>query len=671
MRALSGKIHTLAVQIITGRVAISICATLILAIAVSTALISLQINSIKSVEERAGALPWTLFSDATVEERVAIVAIDERSLNSIGPWPWSREVMAELTDAIGAAGAQVQIHDIVYPVGERPGDDLFARALLRNEGAIIAQLPVLQSQDSPLQSGALTHPLGGIACGDATTGSFLPGADSYIASSDLFAAVPKGHIAPVIDPDGAIRKVPALICNSGLAYPALALAPFLQLMNAGEEWSADIADGEGLLAPAKILRLGSYPGLEIPLDNEGNFRLSYDKTPDSFRSVSAVDILEGNFDPEMFDNVLVLVGATAFGLDDIVPTPYSGFSPGVELQARALTSILDGNLPYSPQGKPVILSLAALFLALVSFVVASRRGRLALFGLPAISLAAPAVAIGIHGVLLTSYGLWIGWVLPGMFGFFGGLMLLVVELARVRFERSRVMQNLTSYLPSDTARKVAFELPSSSIQAERCNVTLLSADLRNFSALGERRPPEESASVLHYFFTKVNTIVERYDGRVHEYKGDNVLVVWDGDGTEPATKALAAAIEIEREVNANLLPEVGIEGLEPLAVGIGIEQGPVLMGSIGPAHRRAHTLCGETVSVTLRIQEMTADLASPILIGEVAARYMSDANLESLGHYLLPGLITAHILFTPANQAPTNEVSSTRDGLTLLKGGLG
>jgi class 3 adenylate cyclase len=258
-----------------------------------------------------------------------------------------------------------------------------------------------------------------------------------------------------------------------------------------------------------------------------------------------------------------------------------------------------------------------------------------------------------------------------MFGFFGGLMLLVVELARVRFERSRVMQNLTSYLPSDTARKVAFELPSSSIQAERCNVTLLSADLRNFSALGERRPPEESASVLHYFFTKVNTIVEQYGGRVHEYKGDNVLVVWDGDGTEPATKALAAAIEIEREVNANLLPEVGIEGLEPLAVGIGIEQGPALMGSIGPAHRRAHTLCGETVSVTLRIQEMTADLSSPILIGEVAARYMSDANLESLGHYLLPGLITAHILFAPANQAPTNKVSSTRDGLTLLKGGLG
>ena len=72
-----------------------------------------------------------------------------------------------------------------------------------------------------------------------------------------------------------------------------------------------------------------------------------------------------------------------------------------------------------------------------------------------------------------------------------------------------------SYLPVETARRVAFESPSSLIQAERRNVTLLSADLRNFSAIGERRPPEESAAILHYFFTKVSQIVESHGGRVH------------------------------------------------------------------------------------------------------------------------------------------------------------
>ena len=228
------------------------------------------------------------------------------------------------------------------------------------------------------------------------------------------------------------------------------------------------------------------------------------------------------------------------------------------------------------------------------------------------------------------------------------------------------MLNLTSYLPGDAAQRVALELPSSSIQAERCSVTLLNADLRNFSALGERRPPEESASVLHYFFTRVNEIVEKHGGRVHEYRGDGVLVLWRGDGSNPAEKALAAALEIDSEVNSSLAKELSFDGLQPLAVGMGIEQGPVLMGSIGPAKRRARTLCGETVTIALRIQEMTADLASPILIGEVAARFLADAGLESLGHYMLPGLITGHTLYAPT----AIETGDDEMVLELLEGGL-
>ena len=287
-----------------------------------------------------------------------------------------------------------------------------------------------------------------------------------------------------------------------------------------------------------------------------------------------------------------------------MPTPYSGSSTGVELQARAMASILDGNVPYSPNGGRFINALIVVLVALVLAFMASRRGRTAFIGLPAFAFAVSLVALTIHGVLLTRQGLWLGWMFAGLFGFFGGMILLLIEHSRVRFERGLVMQNLTSYLPPEAARKVAFQLPTSTIQAERCEVTLLSADLRNFSAIGESRPPEETAAVLHYFFTKVSEIVEKNGGRIHEYKGDSILAVWDGGGCEPANRALSASQDIELQLNSNLLTELPIDGLEPLAVGIGIEQGPALIGSIGPAHRRAHTLCGEAVTVTLRIQEM-------------------------------------------------------------------
>ena len=110
-------------------------------------------DSLVSIEERVGALPWTLFSDKTLEERIVLVSIDERSINKLGPWPWSREIMGQLVSSINAAGAQLQIHDVLYPVGARPGDAEFAEALLFDR-SVVAYLPIIGRQDPPIRSGA-------------------------------------------------------------------------------------------------------------------------------------------------------------------------------------------------------------------------------------------------------------------------------------------------------------------------------------------------------------------------------------------------------------------------------------------------------------------------------------------------------------------------------------
>ena len=620
--------------------------------------------NLSTFEERLGGLTWRLFSDDTLEERITVVAIDERSLAEIGPWPWSRDLMAELTRRINRAGAQLQAHDIVYPEREQSVDLEFQASLTEGNASIIAQLPVITEGQS-INSGRMTHSVSGVSC-EAQAGSIFPKSESFIGSSQWLSSVPKGHISPIIDSDGAIRKMPAMICLQGALYPALSISPFFAALKS-ENWEVQVTEGAGILSPPYKLSLEPYPGLEIPLDENGNIRFSFRKSPSVFRSVSAVDILNDEFDPAMFDNVWVLVGATAFALDDVVPTPYTGSAPGVELQARMIASILDGSVPYGPLGSEFLNIFIASLFGVLLFAFALLRGKYATIGFSTISLLAPVVTLSIHGVALINYSIWLGWLGPAIFAFVGGLMLLLLELVRLRFERGRVMQNLTSYLPGDAARRVAFELPSSNIEASRCEVTLLCADLRNFSAIGESRPPEESASVLHFFFTKVNSIVEEHGGKIQEYKGDSVLALWDGNGVKAATRALLSAQKIEKEFNESLSPEIGIDGLEPLAVGVGIEQGPVLMGSIGPANRRAHTLCGETVSVTLRIQEMTADLACNVLIGEVAARHLQDFRLQSLGSFLLPGLTTSHQLFSSDPQ----EIGAVRDGLTLLKGGLG
>ena len=611
---------------------------------------------IGSFEERMGALGWTLTAETDPEQRITLVVIDEDSIAEIGPWPWTRSDMALLVRAIDDAGAQLQIHDISYPE-ERPGDAELESALAAVTGAVIAQVPALGALSDAPQTGRLTHSLAGVSCSDGPAGLNLWSANGYVGSAAVFEGIPKGHNAAIIEADGSVRRSPAVVCVDGQAFPALSISAFLQLGSTGQ-WQGAISPGSGLLGPSFLMTLDGYPGLDIPLDSRGAMRVSFSRSPESFRAVSAADVMAGRIEPGLLRNAWVLVGGTAFGMADIVPTPYSGAAYGVELQARLLASLLDVDIPYTPAGAPLFLLLTCLVFGALLFALVSRSERLAVVGLPIVAVLLPVISALSHGYVLATYNLWLGWVLPSMFGAFGALALLLLEMSRIRLERSRVFNNLNSYLPDTVVRDIAFSLPSSSIEAKRVDVTLLNADLRNFSRFGEARPPEEAAAMLHYFFTRATEVVEAHGGELQEFRGDGILALWQAVDSRTAEQALAAASALNAVMDRSLLPSPSLQGLEPLALGVSIEQGPVLLGSIGPARRRTHTVLGDTVSITLRIQEMTAELAQPILIGECAARQLGNYGLISQGSYLLSGLQTPHTLFAPARSASVSNLPS-------------
>jgi adenylate cyclase len=617
-------------------------------------------SSLMIVEERLGAQGWVLFPDDIPEERVTIIAIDEQSLAEIGPWPWARHDMARLVTALNDAGVQLQIHDIVYPE-PRDGDDAFIAALQASRGAVMAQVPVLQSAQQ-VQTGVMTHALTGVSC-DAGVSS-----GSFIAPHSGFANIAKGHIAPLVDADGSIRKIPAFVCVDGRPYPTLVISALLQATQA-TSWQATVTEGSGWFSADQVLRLQAYPGLDIPLDADGNIRISYQDLPDNFMAVSAADVMMGRLQPGLLENAWVLVGATAFGMGDIVPTPYSGSAPGVELQARLLGSLLDTTMPYEPRGSESLLLLLTALFAAALYALAGARERFSAYALPIAGLLLPLLALALHWQLLISQQIWLGWLMPSLYTLIAASLLLLLEQSRIRAERSRIFGNLNSYLPSDVAREIAYSLPSSSINAKRCDVTLLSADLRNFSAFGEARPPEESAALLHFFFIRATDIVERHGGRIQEFKGDGLLAVWDGQNEFSARASLNAAQEMLDAIHRDM-PQQPPSGLEPLSLGIGIEQGPALMGSIGPAQRRTHTLLGDTVTIALRIQEMTAELSQPILLGECVARQLTDLKPESQGSFLLTGLRIPHTLFAPANDETAQRRARQQQlNLKVISGG--
>ena len=107
-----------ALGLTTGRARLLILA---LAAVVSGAMILMLSSRLTTLEERLGALGWTLSPNTALEQRITLDTIDEKSLDAVGPRHWPREELARLVNAIDAAGAQIKLHDIGYP-DAKPGD---------------------------------------------------------------------------------------------------------------------------------------------------------------------------------------------------------------------------------------------------------------------------------------------------------------------------------------------------------------------------------------------------------------------------------------------------------------------------------------------------------------------------------------------------------------------
>jgi adenylate cyclase len=234
-----------------------------------------------------------------------------------------------------------------------------------------------------------------------------------------------------------------------------------------------------------------------------------------------------------------------------------------------------------------------------------------------------------------------------------GVLLGVAEQARTLAEKGRLFNNLASYLPLSVAEQVALAEPSGEIVAQRRDLTVLAADLRNFSAYCEARSPEDAARVLHRFYSTATAIVEAHGGVIEEMVGDGLIALFNGPRPceDHPVRALAAAREMWLRCSEEL-PNLPPQGLEPLALGIGLESGMALLGSFGPAGRRVHTVLGQTVTIALRLQDLTADLSYPVLVGDSAAQRIgipfehSDLALKPLGTFLLPGLRHSSKIFT-------------------------
>ena len=656
-------------------------AAVVLALLLAGLFGSLSPSALNALDERGDGLTWRMSDAQRQERRVVVVDIDEKSVQALGPWPWSRQTLAGLVDGLNHYNVGLKLYDIVLP-DSKQGDAQLLQALGGGAPNVWGQVFSL----SPEINVASGQPFGGLDLGPCP--SIAATGFGYVANQAglMGGNATAGHISPVIDGDGAVRRVPAFVCWQGRSYPSLTLAGLLsadggapQIVR-GQSWSD---------APWRVA-LGRLPEVSLPLNEQGQVRVSYQVPRAGFVSISAVDVIERRAPAELLQGVWALVGSTAFGAGDAIPTPHGGAVGGLEVHAQILAAALDGRTPYAPRAAwvwPLVSGALALALLLAFSAVGERAGpagqsrRAAGWVLPLLGIILAGAFFAAHAFALLHFQLWLGWAAQSLVVVLAAVLLSGVELTRLRWEKSRLFDNLSSYLSEPVAKEVGLSERSEVVEAARRDVTVLCASLRNFGAYSDTQSPEAAAQVLHQFVSMVNRVVTSHGGVLQHVHGADVLAVWPATPASQAGAVLAAAHELWEsceEMCSQWQPEnealtLG-EDVPLMELGIGIESGCALVGSIGPAERRVHTLLGEPVHVAQALQGMTAELSYPILIGPgLQAQLLLEARSEAskdgsyeftrLGEFLLPGTTSARVL-----HAVVVEFNATRLRLIMGQG---
>ena len=635
---------------------------------------------LSAAQELSTDWAWRLLAKSQDERRVILVDIDERSLQEVGPWPWPRETQAKLLDKLAEQGVSLQVIDVVFTAGQQ-GDDLLIKTFDQHR-PVLSQAFALPQQGGQTKVGQLSGAFDWPSCPApfSEASGFLANNEGLIKSVKLPLLV--GHITPRLSQDGMVRHQPAVLCFQDKAYPALGIAAASEgaqiafwSLQRGKSWS----DAPWLLTSS------SSAFQAVPLGKEGDIRVPWWSQPDSFVSVSAADLLSGKVPKGLLRNAWALVGSSAFGLNDTIATPFASAAAGMLVHAQVLTSMIDGRVPFTPLGSYSFQALAALlgFLLLVILsALTQHKTKVAAYNqnsnsknsiilaqfpvqlFPLMGLGWAVVLWALHLVLLQNQGWVVGWLLPAITVLIASLAWGILEHTKSRIDRERLFTHLSSYLPAPVAAALALQPPSSVIKASTRMVSVMFADIRNFSAYCEARPPQEAAAVLHAFFSTATQVVEANGGVIEAFQGDAVLAVWygeeydtgqdtqsalsgnqqSGSSGKGAQRSMKAATELYAAMQGSL-PDPAPEGLEPLALGVGLECGPAMAGSFGLASRRTHMVMGRTVTIASRLVEMTADLSHPILVGEGLAAQLAGEGLQSMGTFLLDGLRVPHHVY--------------------------
>ena len=380
----------------------------------------------------------------------------------------------------------------------------------------------------------------------------------------------------------------------------------------------------------------SIDGELIPLDSKHRVRINFVGAPGSIPVISLNELLheadEGRHPDRNLAGAIVLIGDVTAMQNDFLSTPYSngffrnpntpnvGLMHGTELLANVVATLDDRawiTIPWWLSPLPLLLILGPLlgmFYARLSLVSGAVAAIVFHFGWK-------AFAAGVFS--------WGGYRAPIVPVLLVGFLAFAATFA-VRWRRLRNMLGVVK--STAIARALENAGSATDLHGEERVVTVLFADIRSFTTYGESHSAREVVALLNAYFTAIVPIIERHQGVLNQYAGDGIMVIYGAPDDVPdhALQAVQTAIEIVRQVHAMQTTWTDHD-FPNFRIGVGIQTGRVVAGTVGSPHRLDYTAIGDVINTAARIESETKRQGCEILIGLETYRELPAAARPHVG----------------------------------------
>ena len=606
------------------------------------------------------------------ERLVRVVDIDDESIRRLGQWPWPRAQMARLVDALASAKVAAIGFDVLFSETDRApaaassaatggadvglaadseGDTAFARALV-DRSVVLSEL-VTQTK----LVGAAPAKSGFTFIGQDPTAD-LPHLNGALGPLPALAtrAAGIGFVNWQADADRVVRRVPLLIVVNGRIQPSFAVeclrvaqGASTYLVKSADVGGSSLGQGRGVAA----IKVGD---LVVATQPAGDIR-AYFAASDPSLSTPAWKLFQPGPDLADLAGKIVVVGASASLLSDVVATPLNPSTPGVEAQSQLIEQILDGDALLRPDWAPGAEAAASTLLSLALVVATPLLSALWSAALGALAVAAMA---GGSWLAFTHYGWLFDPITPS---FSSGAVFLAGVLALYSQKRRQLNETRSHFgrfvSPAVVAR-LAEHPEAIQLGGLQRTLTLMFCDIRGFTTLSEGLTAVELTHFLNEYLTPMTDAVLAEMGTVDKYMGDAIMAFWNAplDDADHAAHAVNAALAMRRtlaELNRHWASRAAESGraFRPVKFGVGLNTGECCVGNLGSTRRFDYSAIGDEVNVASRLEGASKVLGVDIVASDLTRADAPDFAWLEVDQLLLKGKTRPTPVYALAGDAAT------------------